>query len=131
MSKDVTFPANWFNQEKLAAITHAPVSGVVGSSERIILRDNLDGLDFSKPVSISAMLLKGWAHGAIHGWQQESFASNMGVVPLTDGHRNLLRLSCKALKVWEYVKSKLPQVQEEEDFAADIEDDLLLDKEEA
>lgn len=130
MSKDVTFPANWFTQEKLAVITHAPVSGVVGGSERIILRDNLDGIDFSKPVSISAMLLKGWAHGAIHGWQQENFASNMGVVPLTDGRRNLLRLSCKALKVWEYVKSKLPQVQEEDDFSTDIDDEILLDKEE-
>ena len=130
MSKETTFPPNWFSQEKLFAIANAPVSGVIGSAERIQLRDNLDKIDPSKPVTISNSLLKGWAHGAINGWKQETIATRVGVVPLADGDRNLLRVSCKALKSWEYVKSNLPQVEESDDFVADIDDEILLDKEE-
>ena len=129
MSKDTNFPANWFTQEKIIAIINAPVSGVVGSAERIQLRDQLGSIDSAKPISISNAILKGWAHGAISGWNQETIMTRGGPVALTDGDRNLIRVSCRALKVWEFVKSKLPQVQDEEEFATDIEDEILIDSE--
>lgn len=122
-----TFPANWFDQNRIAAIMHAPVTGVAGSAERIQLVEKLRELKFDQKAEIENAFLKGWAHGAIAGWSQETLATRMGPMPMGDGDRNLLRLSCQALKVWEYVKARIPQVQEEEDFATDIDDEELID----
>lgn len=131
MSKDVIFTANWFNDERLASVQHASVVGVTGSSERIQLREKLSDLKekgkLVDPVSIPSSLLKGWAHGAIAGWSQEQVATRVGPMPMGDGDRNLIRLSCKALKVWEYVCGKLPTLPEDEKFTSDIDDEDLVD----
>ena len=122
-----TFPANWFDKNRIGAILNAPVTGVAGSAERIQLVEKLRELKPDQKTEIENALLKGWAQGAIDGWSQETLATRMGPMPMGDGDRNLIRLSCKALKVWEYVASKLPKMQEEKDFATDIDDEELID----
>ena len=95
-------------------ILAAPVTGSYGSAERLHLKEDIQKA-FAVPVEqaeiqVSKDELKAWAAGCIDGWGQQTFASQAGIVPMADGHRNLLRLSAKSLRVWGAVKKSIPKV---------------------
>ena len=122
-----TFSPAWFTPERVASILNSAVSGSAGSQERIQLIEFLrergvSGFDVTgihDEVKIPTAWLRAWAVGAIAGWSEDKVMTRFGPMPLTDGDRNLLRTSCKALKVWEYVCTKLPAIQEDKAFATD------------
>ena len=129
------------NFDQVQAIRLAPVSGAYGSAERIALKEELEiGVQHAiKTAPDSTLLeveaskeeLKAWAAGCIEGWNQSQVVTQGGAIPMTDGHRNLLRLSAKALRVWETVKKALPKVEVDESFAIDpdLDDEIELDAE--
>lgn len=119
-------------------ILMAPVTGSQGSAERIRLKDAvIEAHNAAKHASDDLYLefgkseLKAWALGCIAGWSQEFLPTRSGPVPMTDGDRNLLRLSAQALKVWEHVKKNLPVLEEDQEFEVDMDDEIALDSEPA
>lgn len=128
------------NKEQAEVILIAPVTGSYGSAERIKVKNDIRD-SFLDPEFIASGAteitflaskeeLKAWASGCISGWQQESITVRGMAVPLTDADRNLIRLSAKSMRVWEYVKKHLPKVEAEEGFDVDpdIEEDIKLDQ---
>lgn len=125
--------------DQAQAIRFAPVSGSYGSAERIALKEAIDAgaaeAAKSSPnstaieVDASKEELKAWAAGCIEGWNQSQVVTQGGAIPMTDGHRNLLRLSSKALRVWETVKKALPKVELDGGFEIDpdLDDEIELD----
>lgn len=137
----ITFKSGWFTQARVISILNAPVNGLSGSAERIQFIELLRGLaiegafvkSVEKEVIIPTAWLRAWAMGAINGWKQETVMTQAGALPLTDGDRNIIRLSCKALKVWEFVCPKLPTIEDDKDFSVDQfdeDEDLPQDPEE-
>lgn len=125
--------------DQVQAIRFAPVSGAYGSAERITLKEEIDAgaAEAAKSSPDSTLLeveaskeeLKAWAAGCIEGWNQSQVVTQGGAIPMTDGHRNLLRLSSKALRVWETVKKALPKVELDGGFEIDpdLDDEIELD----
>ena len=117
-------------------ILMAPVTGSYGSAERIKLKEDIKDAfkqagEKAEAVTFTATPaeLKAWAAGCSAGWAQETVATRNGPMPLTDGDRNLLRLSAKALKVWGAVSKTLPKVEEDAEFEIDVDDQIELDAE--
>lgn len=134
------FEAGWWTSDRVKAVLDAKVFGVDGSQERIMLIEYLRSLaiegNFIKPITQELVVptewLAGWARGAIAGWSTEMIPVNGVPVPMTDGDRNLIRLSCKATKTWEYVVPRLPALKEDPEFATDSFTDAdIVDLEES
>lgn len=138
--KTTTFDAGWWTVERTAAVLNARVAGSAGSQERIMLIEHLRSLaiegNYIKPIAqemtVPTAWLAGWAKGAIAGWSVEMIPVNGIPVPMSDGDRNLIRLSCKATKTWEYVVPRLPVLAEDPKFSTDsFTDDEIEDLEES
>lgn len=125
-------------EEQARYIFVAQVIGSYGSAERIRMKEDIgkafQDLAIKKeagPVEIefSKAELKAWAAGCIAGWKSETISTQAGPVTMTDVDRNIIRISAKALRVWEAVRKQIPEV-EAEDFEIDpeIEDDFNLDE---
>lgn len=125
-------------EEQARFIFVAQVHGSYGSAERLRVKEDLGKAfqatqDGKRPESVKIEVtnqeLKAWAAGCINGWKSEVIPTQTGPMPMSDVDRNIIRLSAKAMRVWETVKKQLPAIEEGEfEIDPDLADEIKPDE---